>query len=147
MGVKVELAQESVLLIRTLHGQCLGAFFSHRLRPQDESYGNGSCFVFTLLPEIAVFEANLRIGRGYIYSTPKLLAVGGGRGYAIQLGPELTHGTCSPSETFGLLHSLLAVPSVSSSSSSASQPVRRRPSDLDDDLFDIDTLEIIGFYH
>jgi hypothetical protein len=92
-----------VLAVRNDEGDRFGAFLSCELKPAPGFQGNGHIFVFRIDPTYQAFPWNRGThgNNHFIGAGMKELAIGGGGGPAIFIGPDMLIGRSDPCGTFG----------------------------------------------
>eukprot|EP01111_Echinosteliopsis_oligospora_P011859 TRINITY_DN4005_c0_g1_i2.p1 TRINITY_DN4005_c0_g1~~TRINITY_DN4005_c0_g1_i2.p1 ORF type:complete len:596 (+),score=137.38 TRINITY_DN4005_c0_g1_i2:32-1819(+) len=95
-------ASPNLILIRTLHtNHIFGAFCTHAWVRSDRYYGDGECFLFTILPRMRKYAWN-RNGPSYFMmaNEQSIVVGGGGKGYGLWLDDSLENGTTNCCDTF-----------------------------------------------
>ncbi|CAD6185300.1 unnamed protein product [Caenorhabditis auriculariae] len=116
---KVQLAEQTLLIIKSTKGDIFGSFCSSGWKERHERgercktrfFGTGESYVFTMNFDIQMPDIYYWAGKGrdspskypqyFMAATDKLLLIGSGGGDAIRIADELTHGISSPNKTYG----------------------------------------------
>lgn len=89
-----------IMVIEDSWGYVFGGFISPNICDKTSYYGNGECFVYSLVPTPQVYKWTGK-NELFVLSNGNCFAMGGGGdGYAIQLDDELDTGVSNHSDTF-----------------------------------------------
>eukprot|EP00271_Cylindrocystis_brebissonii_P008212 TRINITY_DN22236_c0_g2_i1.p1 TRINITY_DN22236_c0_g2~~TRINITY_DN22236_c0_g2_i1.p1 ORF type:complete len:670 (+),score=104.46 TRINITY_DN22236_c0_g2_i1:168-2177(+) len=97
---KVGKRGPAILIVRDTKKHVFGCFGSEDWKVNTRYYGNGECFVFQVQPELKAFRWT-RANSYFMYSTPSVLAMGGGTHYGLLINSDLLSGSSGECETFG----------------------------------------------
>ncbi|CAL1532916.1 unnamed protein product, partial [Lymnaea stagnalis] len=99
---KMECVDDSpvLLFIRDIHKCVFGAFLSHLMRPSENFYGSGSCFLFTFYPDYKKYFWQ-GDNQFFMYGTKDSFAIGSGEGvFGLWLDSDLNKGRSHECTTF-----------------------------------------------
>lgn len=98
---RAKIEEETILLIQTTEGQVFGGFATTNWQVKPLFYGDGECFVFSVLPLPAVYKAT-HSNECYMISNSTMIGMGGdasGR-HALYLNDNLHWGTSEVVTTY-----------------------------------------------
>ncbi|KAJ6229957.1 nucleolar protein 7/estrogen receptor coactivator-related [Anaeramoeba flamelloides] len=89
----------SLIFIKTVNGEVIGAFIPIRIKISKNFYGKSSGFIFSLSPTPQYFRWT---GKNdyFILTTQKSISFGGGSNYGIWISADLTDGSTNYCETY-----------------------------------------------
>jgi len=93
--------EETVLLVKSADGHAFGGFATEYWKPVPFYYGNGECFVFSLVPGFAGYKATYS-NECYMHSSQEFIGMGGdstGR-HALYMNDSLQWGTSETVTTY-----------------------------------------------
>ena len=89
-----------VILVEDSWGYVFGGFVAHDLQNNNNYYGNGESFVFSLMPKVDKYKWTGENDFFIISNSHQLAMGGGGEGFAFQLDDELDTGVSNRSDTY-----------------------------------------------